>query len=266
MPHVRPLTLLVLLLATPVAAQIPQPVAAPAPAAAEFLPRYDFHMSIYQLLGEEDPERLYSFDAHFGGSFDLLDYVYGRASVSIDYEAVMGHDFRPFDPNQGNYTLEGSLSGRIRRMEVAAVFHHVSRHLGDRPLPDGVAWNVPGGRLMTRFEPGDVTVDVMGEFGHVIQHAFVDYSWIGGGEVIVRRPINPRVGMYVHGSAHFFGVDGTVPDRGTQTGVLAEGGVRLGGRGGALEVFAGFERRVDAFPVERVPKNWALAGFRLLSR
>jgi hypothetical protein len=129
-----------------------------------------------------------------------------------------------------------------------------------------VAWNTLGGRLMTRCEAGTMTVDVVGELGHVLQHAFVDYTWIGGGEVRVRRPVNPHVGMFVHGSARFFAVDGTVPDRGTQVGVLTEGGVRLSGRSGALEVFAGFERRVDAYPTERIPKNWALAGFRLLSR
>jgi hypothetical protein len=94
----------------------------------------------------------------------------------------------------------------------------------------------------------------------------VDYTWIGGGEVMVRRPVNQHVGMFVHGSGHFFAVDGTVPNRATQFGMFTEGGVRVIGRGGALEAFFGFERRVDAFPLERVPRNWALAGFRLLSR
>jgi hypothetical protein len=267
MPHVRSLTLLgFLAFATPAAAQIPQPTAVPAPAGPEFLSRYDFHMSVYQLYGEEDPDQRYSWDSHFGGSFDLVDYEYGRATVLIDYEAVMGSEYRPFDPNQANYTLEASLSGRIRKVELAGFFHHMSRHLSDRPKPNAVAWNTPGGRLMTRIESGDVTVDVVAELGRVIQHSFVDYTWIGGGEVLVRRPVSPHVGIFVHGSGRFFGVDGTIPDRGTQLGILAEGGVRVLGRGGAFEAFAGFERRVDAYPLERVPKNWVLAGFRVLSR
>ena len=267
MPHVRSLTLLGLLaFAVPAAAQIPQPIAVPAPAGPEFLPRYDFHMSVYQLYGEDDPAQRFSWDTHFGGSFDLLDYVFGRATVDIDYEAVMGHEYRLFDPNQANYTLEASLSGRVGKMEIAGVFHHVSRHLSDRPKPNAVAWNAPGGRLLRRIETSAATVDVAVELGRVIQHSFVDYTWIGGGDVLVRHPISPRFGAFVHGSAHLFGVDGTIPDRGTQFGVLAEAGVRVAGRGGALETFAGFERRVDAFPLERVPQNWALAGFRLLSR
>jgi hypothetical protein len=267
MPYARSLILFALLdFAVPAAAQIPQPVAVPAPAGPEFLSRYDYHMSVYELYAEEDPAQRFSWDSHFGGSFDLVDYVYGRATVDIDYEAVMGHEYRPFDPNQANYTLEASLSGRIGHTELVGYFHHVSRHLSDRPKPNAVAWNTPGGRLLRRIETSQATVDVLAELGHVIQHSFVDYTWIGGGEVMVRHAVSPRVGIFAHGSAHFFAVDGTIPNRGTQFGFLTEAGVRLGGRGGTLEAFAGFERRVDAYPLERVPRNWALAGFRLLGR
>jgi len=31
-------------------------------------------------------------------------------------------------------------------------------------------------------------------------------------------------------------------------------------------LFAGYEKRVDADPVDRLPQHWGLAGFRLLSR
>ena len=36
-------------------------------------------------------------------------------NVLVDYEAMLGSEFRPFDPNQGNYTLEASASVRRRR-------------------------------------------------------------------------------------------------------------------------------------------------------
>jgi len=42
--------------------------------------------------------------------------------------------------------------------------------------------------------------------------------------------------------------------------------VRVNGRGGAIELFAGVERRLDADPLDRLPQRWAVAGFRLLSR
>jgi hypothetical protein len=63
-----------------------------------------------------------------------------------------------------------------------------------------------------------------------------------------------------------YGVDTLEAGRGRQRGGMAEAGVRLRGGGGVLELFFGVERRVDAYPLERVPKHWGLAGFRLLSR
>jgi len=268
MPHARPLTLLLFLfpIAVPAAAQVPQPVFVPAPPGPEFLSRYDFHMSVYQLIGSDDPAERFSWDSHFGGSFDILDYVVGRASVTVDYEAVLGSELRPFDPNQANYTLEPSLSVRVGETEIAAVFHHLSRHLSDRPKHFAIAWNMWGGRLLRRTTIGSVTIDGALDVGRIVQHSFVDYTWITDGDVLVRRPVRPRLGVFAHASAQVFAVNGTIPDRGTQVGVLAEAGVRVTGRGGALEAFAGFERRVDAYPLDRVPQNWVLAGFRLLSR
>ena len=269
MSYVRPLSLVVLFnffLAIAAAAQVPQPVFAPAPAGPEFLSRYDFHMTVYHLNGDEDPAERFAWDTHFGGSFDILDYVLGRASVNVDYEAVLGSEFRPFDPNQANYTLEPSLSVRLGETEVVAVFHHVSRHLSDRPKHFAIAWNMWGGRLLRRATVGSVTIDGALDIGRVVQHSFVDYTWLTHGDVLVRRPVSPRLGVFAHGSAQVYRVDGTIPDRGTQFGMLVEAGLRVAGRGGALEAFAGFERRVDAYPLDRVPQNWILAGFRLLSR
>jgi hypothetical protein len=47
---------------------------------------------------------------------------------------------------------------------------------------------------------------------------------------------------------------------------VAEAGVRLKGTGGVLELFAGIEKRVDAYELEFDSRRWVLAGFRLLSR
>jgi hypothetical protein len=45
-----------------------------------------------------------------------------------------------------------------------------------------------------------------------------------------------------------------------------EAGVRINGRAGAIELFAGVERRVDADPIERLSRRWGIWGFRLLSK
>jgi hypothetical protein len=248
-----------------------QPVVGPSPSAPEFLSRYDFHLTAAALLTPSIglqglTDERFSWDTHFGGSFDLVDYVGGRAGVLVDYQAVLGSEFRPFDPNQGNYTLEAFASARSGSTEIVGMFHHVSRHLSDRPKRFAIAWNELGGRLLHRVALGPTTVDIDLEGGRVTQYSFVDYTWLGELNLLVRHALSDHVGVFGHGSGQLFAVDETVARRGTQTGGLIEAGVRLTGRGGAIELFAGYEKRVDADPVDRLPQHWGLAGFRLLSR
>jgi hypothetical protein len=242
-----------------------QPVTSPAPPGPEILSRYDFHLT-GEALSISDPR--FSWDTHFGGSMDLVDYVVGRASIAADYEAVLGNEFRPFDPNQGNYTLEAAGSVRIQGTgtELVGMFHHVSRHLSDRPKRFAIAWNVLGARALQHLAIGGSTLDIDLEGGKIVQHSYVDYTWTGQAAVLVRRPVSGRLSAFGHGSAEWFGVDGSLPDRGRQFGGLLEAGLRLDGARGAVEVFAGFERRIDASPIDLQPLQWAIAGFRLLSR
>ena len=259
----RPLTPIVLaclfLLAAPgtAGAQM-QPVGVPAPDQPEFLPRFDFHLTIDRLLRSQTPQEelvdeRFSWDTHYGGSFDLVDYVGGRATVTADYQAVLGHEFRPFDPNQANYILEAALSGRTSdRTEIAAFFHHVSRHISDRPKPFAVAWNLLGARFLHHAESGTTTFDVAIEGGGVVQRSFVDYSFITGGQFQVRHPFNAHAGMFLHAEGQVFLLDKDEIGRSGQAGVRIEAGIRLNGRGGAMEVFGGYERRPDAHPLERL--------------
>lgn len=255
------------------AAQSAQPLIAPAPSAPEFMSRYDFHLSIARLLTETPtpapvpPDDRFVWDAHFGGSFDFADFVTARMGVIVDYQAGMGSERQPFDPNQGNYTLEGFVSGRVSPdTEVTGIFHHVSRHRSDRPKDFAIAYNEVGARLMHRRTFGATTVDLDLEGGRTIQHSYVDYTWLGEAQLLVRHPINETTGIFVHGTGQGFLVNDQVANRGTQAGALVEAGVRVTGKAGALEVFAGYEKRVDADPLDRVSHRWGLVGFRLLSR
>jgi hypothetical protein len=263
---------LVLLVAAGRVAAQQQPTVSPAPAAPEFLPRYDFHMSVDRLMRSLTPQQKlvderFSWDSHYGGSFDLVDYVVGRATVTADYQAVMGSEFRPFDPNQGNYILEASVSGRSSRAtEAAVIFHHVSRHISDRPKTFAVAWNLLGGRLLHRVTAGSTTLDVALEGGRVVQRSYVDYLWLGELNLLLRRTLNSQVGVFAHGTGLLYSVDKIVVRRGTQAGGRLEAGIRLNGRGGAMEIFAGYEKRVDAHPLDRLQQRWGVAGLRLLSR
>ena len=264
---------LALVFAASAAAQSSQPIVAPAPAAPEFLTRYDFHLSIASLMPATPtpappvPDQRFSWDTHFGGSVDFADLVVARLGVIVDYQAVMGSEYRPFDPNQGNYTLEGFVSARVAPdTEVAGIFHHVSRHLSDRPKAFAVAYNEVGARLMRRQTVGSTTVDLDVEGGRAVQHSYVDYTWLGEAQLLVRHPINDKVGVFAHGVGQAFAIDELVANRGAQAGGLIEAGVRVTGRGGALEIFAGYEKRVDADPLDRLSQRWGLLGFRLLSR
>ena len=213
-------------------------------------------------------DRRYMWDTFWGGTIDLFDYVSGRLGVIIDYEAVLGGEFQPFDPNQGNYTLEANASARLgAQTEVVGMLHHVSRHLSDRAkVRNPVAFNELGVRVLRHDDFGGLTLDIAVEGGRTIEHAYVDYTWLGDLNVLARLPLTNRIALFAHGAGHLAMVDGTVPDRTRQSGGLAEVGVRIKGTGGAMELFTGFEKRFDADPLDRQPQHWVLAGFRLLSR
>lgn len=271
--HVCRALLFTLAFAAHAAAQSPQPVIAPAADAPAFLTRYDFHLSVARLMlaaptpAPSVPDDRFAWDAHFGGSFDIADLVVGRLGVIVDYQAVMGSQYRPFDPNQGNYTLEGFVSGRVGAdTEVTAIFHHVSRHLSDRPKAFAIAYNEIGGRVMHRLTLGPTTVDVDLEGGRAVQHSYVDYTWLGELQLLVRHPVNQHLAVFAHGTGQAFAVNDTLTKRGAQAGAQVEAGVRVTGRSGVLEIFAGYEKRVDADPLDRLSQRWGLVGFRLLGR
>jgi hypothetical protein len=256
--HAAAVACLTLLAIPPVVAQTSE---TPAPSPG-FLTQYDFHLTGYALAIDD---ARFSWDTHFGGEVDLVDYRFGRSSIAADYEAVLGDEFRIFDPNQSYYALEASSSYRAGRTEIVGVFHHVSRHLSDRPKRFAIAWNVIEVRVKRQFGGEGLRVDVQAEAGKVVQHSWVDYSWTGDADVMIRKAVARRVGLFAHGYGELFGVEDASP-RGTQRGGRLEAGVRFDGRAGALELFAGVERRLDADPVERVPQRWGIAGFRLLGR
>ena len=241
----------------------PVPAATAAPSAPVFLGRFDFHISTVA-LGQSDPR--FTWDTHIGGDVDLVDYHAGRLTFLADYEAVLGSELRPFDPNQGTYTLESFATYRARFGEVGGGFHHVSRHLGDRPKLFAIAWNEVGVRLNRQLPAGRSTVDIEGNVSKVIQHGFVDYAWTAGLDLALRRPVSNRLAVFARGSAQLIGVNPDKAGRGTQNGGRVEAGVRLSGRAAALELFAGFERRIDAYPLERTALQWFMGGFRLVKR
>jgi hypothetical protein len=242
----------------------PQPLDSLSPAKAEFLPRTIFQLAANTLSGG-DPR--FTWDSRFGGSADLLDYHFGRLGIVGDYEAIVGSERRNFDVEQGLYVLEASVSGRVGQNEVAMVFHHVSRHLSDRLKTKPTAWNVFGARYLRNLDVGGTRVAVVAGAGNVVTHVDVDYTWNLNFDVTVRHAVKPNVGLYARGLGEAFGVDPVIRGRTeAQHGGRFEGGVRLNARGGALELFAGVEHRLDADLRDYLPVTWGIMGFRLVNK
>ena len=228
----------------------------------ELLPRTAFHLSAEHLSGQDV---MFVWDTNFGGELDVIDYGTGRATFVANYQAILGDEFRHFDPNQGNYILSGSTSMRTNGVEIAGVFYHQSRHLADRANRVAIAWNMMGVRLQKAVTDGRAHVDARVDVRGVIAKAFVDYSWEIETAVRSDVQIRPAIGVLFSGSLRRLGVDDT-QNRGDQTGFRGEVGVRFGGRAGAMEFFLAGERRIDPSPLQFGTGSWVTAGFRLLSR
>ena len=82
---------------------------------------------------------------------DLFGYPKGRVNLLVDEELVLGSERREFDLNHQNIILETSSSYRVGSIDVAAVFHHTSRHLVDRAADRVVAWHTIGARTVRVF-------------------------------------------------------------------------------------------------------------------
>jgi hypothetical protein len=118
---------------------------------------------------------------------------------------------------------------------------------------------------MRQVDVGRSTLGVRLEGGPVIAHAYVDYRWMAVGETTFRHTLSPHLGVYGRASTDVWGVHREMYDRPTQHGGRIETGIRLGGKSGALELFGGYERVVDAYQLDLLPLRWGFAGFRLVN-
>ena len=256
------MALAVVLWANTAAAQTPSDNEEPPAAHVQLLPRTTFLLSAEHLA---DQDLAFVWDMNFGGALDVIDYGAGRATFVANYQAILGDEFRHFDPNQGNYILSGTASLRARGVEVAGVFYHQSRHLADRDNRVAVAWNMAGVRLERSLTTGRARVDGRVDVRGVVARAFVDYTWEIEGAVRSDVQIRPTVAVLFAGTIRRLGVDDS-QNRGDQTGFRGETGVRFEGRRGAMEFFLAAEQRIDPSPLQFGTARWASVGFRLLSR
>lgn len=228
---------------------------------AELLPGYDFRIGLEHLSGD-DPR--FVWDAHYGGVIGLVRYRGIRLDMVADYEALLGSEYQPFDPLQGNYALGGSLGGEVGGLQIDMVMHHLSRHLGDRAKRDAIAWNMYGGRVRAARTRGALQLDGRALLRATTNKAFVDYDWEVETGLAGRYRIHPRASVLGGAELRRIGVDGS-RNRGDQTGFRVEGGMRFDGRAGDLELVVAFERRIDPYQLEFGTASWLTAGFRVVS-
>lgn len=229
--------------------------------AQELLTRFDFQLEA-QYLTSSDPRFKWAFD--FGADMDVAEWDGGRALFRANYEALAGEQFRRFDVNQGAYLLEGGVLLRVRGLEVGPVWHHVSRHLSDRAKRFPIDWNMIAGRVTGGWDRDRRQVRFEVDARKTVTNIFVDYDWEIEGAAHALERLTPRYGLTGAGGLRFVGVDGT-RDRGAQAGGWLEGALRLSGRNGSAELFAGVERRIDPYAVGFSTATWFLAGLRLTS-
>ena len=228
-----------------------------------FMSRSAFFVSV---AGMQIDDPRFSFVQRSRADLDLFCYRKGRVNLLVDTELVMGSERRAFDLNHANVIVETSSSYRLGPIDVAALVHHDSRHVVDREFDGVPAWNTVGARAEHLFLTRQSTIDVSLEYGRVVQHTFVDYTWTSQLTIRLDRTLRPGAHVFASSSGGLVGVDRTVLHRGRQRGARAEGGVYFVAERAAVDLFAAYERRVDGYPTSREPSSWFELGFRLSAR
>jgi hypothetical protein len=238
------------------------PLATAAPALAGpavFLPEAFARLRAARYVPADDDQ---AWTGWIGGGADI--FRAGRTTVEFtaDVETIIGRERRAFDANQANYHLAGAARVAVGGCELAPFFHHVSRHVVDRPKTQAVDWNMVGVRATAPLPDrrGRVTVGI----GHTIQVSLVGYGW----ELTARGDVD----LVKRGFGEVYAVldlrrvtADAVPafPRGSFTDVAVEGGVRWGSGSRSLDTFAAFERRNDVFVETPGVRDRLLLGFRI---
>ncbi len=255
--------LVVMCVTSPLAAQSDGVATEPSSERAAFLPSYSYHLNL-QRLAINDAR--FTWQGDFGGEVGLVDYGAGQVTFLANFQTILGDELRAFDPNQGHYTLDVSASLGVGRYELAGVFHHVSRHLSDRSKTFPIDWNMVGLQLLRSTDVGRLHLDGSGRAYFTTQRSFVDYRAEFGGALAGRYERSARVAAIVSGAVIVRTVDPSVFQRDTRVGGRGEVGIRLTGRGAAVEFFVAREARIDADPLDLTTRYWTSLGFRLLSK
>ena len=235
---------------------------AQAPPARGVLTAWRTTLDAAHLAGGDAGPR-FDWDVDFRFDADLFDLGFMRANVLAQVETIVGSELRDVDPNQNNYTADVTLFFRLPRGELGAMFHHVSRHLADRADRGSVSWNMAGVSYGDRFAVGPARLAAGVRAMAATERAGVDYTaqieWYGALEL----PLNPRLALIGAADGVVAPVEREMFGRGARRGGRLSGGVRLPAAAGAVDLYAGWEQRIDAGQFARDTTRWMQAGVRV---
>ena len=205
----------------------------------------------------------FDWDVDFRFDTDLFDLGFVRANVLAQVETIVGSELRDVDPNQNNYTADFTLFFRLPRGELGAMFHHVSRHLADRADQGSVSWNMVGVSYAEQFAVGPARIDAGVRAMGATERAGVDYTaqieWYGA----VELPVGSRLAIIGAADGALAPVEREMFGRGARRGGRLSGGVRFPSAAGAVDLYAGWEQRIDAGQFTRDTMRWMQAGVRM---
>lgn len=228
---------------------------------AELLPDASLHLEASRYSPVETDLH---WDSWIGGGASLVRVDAATAYLTADLETVLGNTRRTFDATQANYHLEVGGWLKLGERKVSLFFHHVSRHLVDRPKPEAVDWNVLGARVMAPLPwatlPGRFTLGV----GHTTQESSLGYGWEMTGRVEADLVGRGPKHLYLSADARLVTAESSPRfPRGGFVDFNAEAGVRFSNGARALQLFAAFDHRNDVFVEAPGVRDRAQFGFRI---
>ena len=227
-----------------------------------FFTAYRFHLNGVRTRNNGDHS--FAWDTDVGADLDVFDLGVIRGNLHSSFESIVGDERRAVDPNQNNYTIDLSVFVRLPRGELGTTFHHVSRHLSDRQNSESVAWNMVGLGYSDLVRIGGFEIGLGSRVLRTVERSGADYETEFTASIRLMRAIHDRVAIIVDMDGTAVSVDANIYGRPTQYGGRLEGGLRFRGGAGAVEVFIGSERRIDADPFDRRPIRWMQMGFRFV--
>lgn len=200
-----------------------------------------------------------------GGGAGLVRSHHATAYFTGEVETIIGNVKRAFDANQANYHLELGVDRPVGDRALNLFFHHVSRHVIDRPKDESVDWNVLGVRGSTPLpKPFPAKTRLTLGIGHTTRASLIAYRWEGTARLESDLVRGSWGALYLDAHARFVTTERSLGfPRDHFVDLLEEAGVRFTRDGRSLALFAAYEHRNDVVLDVLGARDRLLLGFQV---